>query len=79
MSTDNFDPDVKLLIEGEEEIGSPNLEPYIAAHKEQLAADAVLGFSFAPDTTVTITVGVASTTTSSPTSTTSSSTTTSSP
>lgn len=30
---------VKFLIEGEEEIGSPNLESFVAAHKELLAAD----------------------------------------
>lgn len=28
-----------VLIEGEEEIGSPNLEPFVAAHRDQLAAD----------------------------------------
>ncbi|MFQ3537043.1 MAG: dipeptidase [Aggregatilineales bacterium] len=33
---------VKFLIEGEEEIGSPNLDGFIAAHKEQLRADVVL-------------------------------------
>lgn len=30
---------VKLLIEGEEEIGSPNLDPFIAKHREMLKAD----------------------------------------
>jgi acetylornithine deacetylase/succinyl-diaminopimelate desuccinylase-like protein len=33
---------VKFLIEGEEEIGSPNLAPFIAAHKDLLAASAVI-------------------------------------
>ncbi len=33
---------LKFLIEGEEEIGSPNLEPFIAARKELLACDAVV-------------------------------------
>jgi acetylornithine deacetylase/succinyl-diaminopimelate desuccinylase-like protein len=33
---------VKFLIEGEEEIGSPNLEPFIAARRELLACDAVV-------------------------------------
>ena len=33
---------VKFLFEGEEEIGSRNLEPFIAANKELLGADAVL-------------------------------------
>ncbi|MHC4295411.1 MAG: dipeptidase [Planctomycetota bacterium] len=33
---------LKLLIEGEEEIGSPNLEPFITARAAQLSADAAL-------------------------------------
>ena len=33
---------VKFLFEGEEEIGSPSLEPFIAAHTELLAADYAL-------------------------------------
>lgn len=33
---------VKVLLEGEEEITSPNLFPYLRKHKERLAADAVL-------------------------------------
>ncbi|MCS6872733.1 MAG: dipeptidase [Anaerolineae bacterium] len=33
---------VKVLIEGEEEIGSPNLDGFIAAHKERLRADVVV-------------------------------------
>lgn len=33
---------VKFLIEGEEEIGSPSLEKYIRANKEQLAADLIV-------------------------------------
>ncbi|MGH7582415.1 MAG: dipeptidase [Gemmatimonadales bacterium] len=33
---------VKFLIEGEEEIGSPNLEAFVAAHRDLLAADVVL-------------------------------------
>ena len=33
---------VKFLIEGEEEIGSRHLEPFIAEHKDMLAADIVL-------------------------------------
>jgi acetylornithine deacetylase/succinyl-diaminopimelate desuccinylase-like protein len=32
---------VRLLIEGEEEIGSPNLDAFVLAHKEMLRADAV--------------------------------------
>ena len=33
---------LKLIIEGEEEIGSPNLERYITAHPEVFAADAMV-------------------------------------
>lgn len=33
---------VKFLLEAEEEIGSPSLEPFIAAHRELLACDAAL-------------------------------------
>ena len=33
---------VKLLIEGEEEIGSPNLDPFIARHLDLLKADVVV-------------------------------------
>ena len=31
-----------MLIEGEEEVGSPNLEPFLAANKNELAADLAL-------------------------------------
>ena len=51
---------VKLLIEGEEEIGSPNLLPFIKEHAELLAADVVLisdSAMAAPDTP-TITYGL---------------------
>ncbi|WP_412733831.1 M20/M25/M40 family metallo-hydrolase [Heyndrickxia acidicola] len=33
---------IKFLIEGEEEIGSPNLEPYLAKYKELFKADACI-------------------------------------
>lgn len=33
---------VKFLLEGEEEIGSPNLDPFIKANKKKLACDAVV-------------------------------------
>lgn len=33
---------VKVLIEGEEEIGSPSLAPFLEAHREMLRADAVV-------------------------------------
>jgi acetylornithine deacetylase/succinyl-diaminopimelate desuccinylase-like protein len=51
---------VKFLIEGEEEIGSPNLVPFIESHTDLLAADIVLisdGAMAAPETP-TITYGL---------------------
>ena len=33
---------ITALIEGEEEVGSPNLEPFLVANKEELAADLAL-------------------------------------
>ena len=43
LATDGRLPvNVKFLFEGEEEIGSPSLEPFIAAHTTLLAADYVL-------------------------------------
>ena len=38
----NLPVNVKIIIEGEEEIGSPNLVPFLKAHKELLACDMVL-------------------------------------
>ena len=38
----NFPVNVKFLIEGEEEIGSPNLPPFLEAHKDLLACDVSL-------------------------------------
>ncbi len=43
---------VKFLFEGQEEIGSPNLGPFVAAHRELLACDLVLsadGLQYAED------------------------------
>jgi len=33
---------IKFLIEGEEEVGSPNLRPFVEAHREELACDLVV-------------------------------------
>lgn len=38
----NLPVNVIVLAEGEEEIGSPNLEPFLEAHRDRLACDAVL-------------------------------------
>ncbi|NLX98048.1 MAG: dipeptidase [Rhodopirellula sp.] len=43
---------LKFLIEGEEEIGSPNLEPFIRGNRQRLACDCVVisdGAQFGPD------------------------------
>jgi acetylornithine deacetylase/succinyl-diaminopimelate desuccinylase-like protein len=48
----NMPVNIKVLFEGEEEIGSPNLEPFIASHKDLLACDFVLNVDagiIAPD------------------------------
>lgn len=37
-----FPVNIKFILEGEEEIGSPNLVPFIKKHKEMLACDMVL-------------------------------------
>jgi acetylornithine deacetylase/succinyl-diaminopimelate desuccinylase-like protein len=42
MNTSTLTCNVKFIIEGEEEVGSNNLEQYIRDHREQLAADVVL-------------------------------------
>ena len=51
---------VKFLLEGEEEVGSPNLEGYIRDHQSELTADAIVisdGSRFAPDVP-TVTYGL---------------------
>ncbi|MDQ3460811.1 MAG: dipeptidase [Deinococcota bacterium] len=61
LATEGRPPvNLKFLIEGEEEIGSPNLAPLIERERERLAADVVLisdGAMMAPDTP-TITYGL---------------------
>ena len=42
IRTESLACNVKFLIEGEEEVGSPHLEPFIKNHKELLASDVVL-------------------------------------
>jgi acetylornithine deacetylase/succinyl-diaminopimelate desuccinylase-like protein len=59
-TTGTLPVNLTFVIEGEEEIGSPNLTPFIEAHRELLAADIVLisdGAMVAPDTP-TITYGL---------------------
>jgi acetylornithine deacetylase/succinyl-diaminopimelate desuccinylase-like protein len=40
--TNSLETNIKFLIEGEEEIGSPNLGKFVAAHKDLLKADVIL-------------------------------------
>lgn len=42
METGTLDCNVKFMIEGEEEVGSTNLGPYVRQHADKLAADVVL-------------------------------------
>jgi acetylornithine deacetylase/succinyl-diaminopimelate desuccinylase-like protein len=42
QTTGTIPVNVKFLFEGEEEIGSPSLEPFISAHQELLACDMVV-------------------------------------
>lgn len=42
MATDSLECNVKFIIEGEEEVGSENLEDFIRENKEKLAADVIL-------------------------------------
>lgn len=46
MNNGGLPVNVKFVVEGEEEIGSPNLEAFIAAHKDLLACDVAIN----PDT-----------------------------
>src|SRR5215217_2022191 len=40
--TNSMETNIKFLIEGEEEVGSPNLGKFVSAHKELLKADVIL-------------------------------------
>jgi acetylornithine deacetylase/succinyl-diaminopimelate desuccinylase-like protein len=42
VKTNTMSTNIKFIIEGEEEIGSPNLGSFVAAHKELLKADVIL-------------------------------------
>ncbi|WP_116125918.1 dipeptidase [Lewinella sp. IMCC34183] len=42
IQTDSLPCNVKFMIEGEEEIGSPNLVPFISEYKEMLSSDVIL-------------------------------------
>lgn len=42
MKTDSLPCNVKFIIEGEEEVGSENLEGFVTQHKDKLSADMVL-------------------------------------
>ena len=60
LSQGELPVNVKFLLEGEEEIGSPSISDYLRAHREELKADVIVvsdGSRFAPDVP-TITYGV---------------------
>jgi acetylornithine deacetylase/succinyl-diaminopimelate desuccinylase-like protein len=42
VNTNSMETNIKFLIEGEEEVGSPNLGKFVAEHKELLKADVIL-------------------------------------
>src|SRR6187551_1962530 len=42
VNTNSMETNIKFLIEGEEEIGSPNLGKFVAEHKDLLKADVIL-------------------------------------
>jgi acetylornithine deacetylase/succinyl-diaminopimelate desuccinylase-like protein len=42
LQTQGLPCNIKLMIEGEEEVGSPNLEAFLKTHKEKLKADVIL-------------------------------------
>lgn len=60
LSRGELPVNVKFFIEGEEEIGSPSIVPYLRAHADELKSDVIVisdGSRFAPDVP-TITYGV---------------------
>ncbi|MDJ1479794.1 dipeptidase [Cytophagaceae bacterium YF14B1] len=42
LQTDSLPCNLKIMIEGEEEVGSKNLESFVTAHKDKLKADVIL-------------------------------------
>ncbi|MFT3750160.1 MAG: dipeptidase [Agriterribacter sp.] len=42
VNTNSLSTNIKFIIEGEEEIGSPNLAKFVSSHKELLKADVIL-------------------------------------
>ena len=42
VKTNSMETNIKFLIEGEEEVGSPNLGKFVAEHKDLLKADVIL-------------------------------------
>ncbi|MEO9482784.1 MAG: dipeptidase [Ekhidna sp.] len=60
IKTDSLPCNVKFMIEGEEEVGSENLELFVRANKEKLAADVILisDTSILSNDTPSITVGL---------------------
>ncbi len=60
LKTDSLPCNVKFMIEGEEEVGSENLEVFVKANKEKLAADVILisDTAILSNDTPSITVGL---------------------
>ncbi|WP_420317136.1 dipeptidase [Ekhidna sp.] len=60
LKTDSLPCNVKFMIEGEEEVGSENLEIFVRANKEKLAADVILisDTAILSNDTPSITVGL---------------------
>lgn len=60
MNTDSLKCNVKFMIEGEEEVGSPNLGPYCERNKEKLQSDVILisDTSMVANDTPSITTGL---------------------